>query len=539
MDSSPSRWFSRTLLLVAASAVAIRLFFWAYTGRTWEDALITVLHSENAVHGLGLTHVKPGEPPLHGFTSPLSVLVPLLGDLIHAGFGLSLLKIMAALCGGIAVLLAGRICVSLGLPSALSLTAAAFLAFEHHQILWGMAGMETQFASVAYLYSIYCLQRGTQWQKGVSLGLAMLARPDAAIWAAIALSVELWRAWRRSAWSALMPLLGGAALLYGPWLVFTLLYYGSPVPNTILAKSMGYANELAELAKLPALARAARVQHRFFSVFATLGPAYGGNGTGFQPLRGGYLISRLAVALAVPGLVTALRRRHAAALLLYAFLAAYSVFLTFFASFIFGWYTGPVVAVGIIGSSYGLWRLLEAFMSPTALKRVAAGLGLVYIAVIVGILPATMRSDRSIQQHVEVEGREQVGLYLGKVAQPNEVIGSESLGYVAYYSRRPVYDYPGLCSRKVVQYLRDYPQQRNLIAMLDHLRPAFLVLRPREYLGADGRIRYPWIARDYELLRAFRVPDEKRLDILYPAANIDFEFDVFHARPHAEPAMLR
>src|SRR5215207_7187547 len=63
------------IVSVAIGAAAIRLFFWAYTGSLWEDALITVLHSENAVSGLGLTHFKIDDPPVHGFTSPLSVLV--------------------------------------------------------------------------------------------------------------------------------------------------------------------------------------------------------------------------------------------------------------------------------------------------------------------------------------------------------------------------------------------------------------------------------------------------------------------------------
>jgi len=530
MDSSPPRWFSRTLFLVALSAVLIRLFFWFYTGRTWEDALITVLHSENAVRGLGLTHVSPGEPPLHGFTSPLSVLLPLLGDLVHVGAGLSLLKLLSALCGGIAAWLGARICLNLGLPRALALTAAAFLAFEHHQIMWGMAGMETELITVAYLYSIDRIQRGTQWQKGLSLGFAMLARPDAAIWVAIACAVELWRAGKSRAWRRLAPVFGGLMALYAPWLIFTFLYYGSPIPNTILAKALGYSNEILELARLPLAAAVLRAQHRFFSIFATLGPAYGGNGTGFQPLWGGYLISHLAVLLALPGVIGALRKRHWEALLVYAFLAAYSAYLTFGVSFIFGWYTGPVAAVGIVGSAYGFWRMCEPFCRLGARERIAAGVGIAYLASLVMILPATMRSDKAIQQYVEAEGREEIGLYLGRVAAATDTIGSESLGYLSYYSRRPVYDYPGLCSRRVVQYLRDHPHERSLMSMLYHLRPVFLVLRPREYLAADGRIRYPWIEQDYQLLRVFRVPDEKRREILFAAANIDFEFDVFRAR---------
>jgi hypothetical protein len=175
MNSTTPRWFFRTLLVIIALGMLVRLFYWGYTERTWEDALITVLHSENAASGLGLTHITPGEPPLHGFTSPLSVLLPLIGDLYHVGYGLPFLKFLSVLFGGIAVWLGARISLNLGLPPALALTAAAFLAFEHHQILWGMAGMETQVVTVAYLWSIYCMQRGTQWQKGLSLGFTMLA----------------------------------------------------------------------------------------------------------------------------------------------------------------------------------------------------------------------------------------------------------------------------------------------------------------------------------------------------------------------------
>jgi hypothetical protein len=530
MNSAPPRWFSRTLILIIASAVLIRLFYWIYTHRTWEDALITVLHSENFVRGLGLTHVKPGEPPLHGFTSPLSVLLPLLGDLVHVGFGLSFLKFLSALCGGIAAWLGARISLKLGLPPALALTAAAFLAFEHHQIMWGMAGMETQVATVAYLYSIYCFLYGNQWQKGLSLGFVMLARPDAAIWVAIAFTVELRRAWKSGTWRRLVAVLGGLTLLYAPWLIFTLLYYGSPIPNTILAKSVGSPSVFARMGKLPALGKLLLVARRFSTVISTLGPAYGGNGIGFQHFWDHHMISRLAALLGILGAVAALRKRHFEGLLVYAFLGAYSLYLTFGPGTIYGWYTGPVAAVGIIGITYALRQMLEPFAAQRLRERVAAGVGVAYIASIVMILPATMRSDKNIQRYVEDEGRAEIGRYLGSVAKASDTIGLEPLGYVSYYSRRPVYDYPGMSSRKVVQYLREHPQERNLVSMLGYLRPTFLVLRPFDYLTADGRMLYPWIDQDYELLRVFKVPAEKQRQILHPEHNIDFEFHVFRSK---------
>lgn len=530
MDSGHPKWFTRTLILIIVSAVLIRLFYWVYTGRTWEDALITVLHSENAVRGLGLTHVHPGEPPLHGFTSPLSVLLPLAGDVIQVGFGLSLLKIVSALCGGLAAWLGARLCLHLGVPRVLALMAAAYLAFEHHQIMWGMAGMETQVATVAYLYSIECLLRGTQWQKGLSLGFAMLARPDAAIWVGMACAVELRRASKSRAWRNLLPVAGGLTLLYAPWLIFTFLYYGSPVPNTIIAKSLGYPSVSAQLAALPAMAKASFIGHRLFSIFITLGPSYDGNGTHFQPLWDHYAIAGLAILVAMAGVAAALRRRHIDALLIYAFLAVYTLYLTFCVGINFGWYRLPVAAVGIIGAAYGLSWVMERFLAEPVRQRAMAVVAVAYIASIALVLPTTMRSDKYIQRYVEDGGRAAVGRYVGSVSNPNEEVGAEPLGYLAYYSRRPVLDYPGLCSRKVVRYLREHPHERALIPMLEHLRPAFLVLRSYEYLTEDGRIRYPWIERDYELLRVFRVPDEKRREILHPESNIDLEFAVFRAK---------
>jgi hypothetical protein len=513
------------------SAVLIRLFYWFYTGRTWEDALITVLHSENAARGLGLTHVQPGEPPLHGFTSPLSVLLPLVADLVHVGLGLPFLKLLSALCGGIAAWLGARVCLNLGLPRTLALTVAAYLAFEHHQIMWGMAGMETQVVTVAYLWSIDCLQRGTQWQKGLSLGFAMLARPDAAIWVGMALGLEVWRSWKSRVWRSLVPVAAGLAILYAPWLIFTFLYYGSPVPNTIIAKSLGIPSVAWQLQGKSIPGKLVVLQARFWTVFASLGPAYGGNGgSGFVSFWDHFWISRLAVLVALPGLLVAIGKRHFDALPIYAFLGAYSLYLTFAANCIFLWYTAPVTAVAVIGSAYGAWWTIAYLLEQPARSRITAQLGVAYIAALILILPRTIPSDRSIQRYVENGEREQIGRYLGRLQKPGETIGSESLGYVGYYSRGTVYDYPGLCSRRVVRYLREHPQEHSLIWMMYYLRPTFLVLRPREFLASDGQVEYPWIERDYELLRVFRVTEGQRKQILYANSSIDLEFHVYRAK---------
>jgi hypothetical protein len=192
-DTPESDTVVRFGLFLACVAVALRFFFWAYTGRNWEDALITVLHSENFFNGLGLTHyLGEGEPPLHGFTSPLSVLVPMMGDFLKVGFGLSFIKIVSALAGGLTVLYAMAVAIhpKIKLPTPLAVMIMGYLAFEHHQILWGMAGMETQMAVLVLLASLYFAIAEKTVPLGFSLGFCMLARPDFAFWAAIVLSLS-------------------------------------------------------------------------------------------------------------------------------------------------------------------------------------------------------------------------------------------------------------------------------------------------------------------------------------------------------------
>jgi hypothetical protein len=512
-------------------AVIIRFFYWGYTHRIWEDALITVLHSENFVRGLGLTHLQPaGEPPLHGFTSPLSVLIPLVGDLAHVGWGLPFLKLVSALCAAIAVWLGARISQVLGLPPALALTAAAFIAFEHHQILWGMAGMETQVVIVAYLWSIYALQRGTQWQKGLSLGLVMLARPDGALWVAIALAVEFWRAKQKRTWRDLGPVVGGLVLLYAPWILFTFLYYGSPVPNTIVAKALGYPRAWSQFHHAPLLQKPAFLWTRILYVLGSLGPVYGGNGTFFVPIWDHGVISTIMVIFGVIGAVLAVIRRHIDALLLFAFAVSYTGYLVLCAPLVFGWYTPPIAAAAIVGSLYGIWFVISRLTAASNENRVYAVVGVVYILLIVSMLPLTFRSDKYVQKDIGTGVRKQVGLYLRRVSFPTDTVSSESLGYVGYYSHRIIYDYPGLCSREVVRYLREHPNGRNMPAMIEALRPTYVVLRPREYLDDQGKIRYPWLEQRYDLIRVFKAPEEAHKQILLSDHNIDFEFDVFRLK---------
>jgi tetratricopeptide (TPR) repeat protein len=110
--------------------------------------------------------------------------------------------------------------------------------------------------------------------------------------------------------------------------------------------------------------------------------------------------------------------------------------------------------------------------------------------------------------------------------EKNETVGTEPLGYLSYYSRRIVYDWPGLCSRKVVEYSKARPrEERTLLKMLGALRPDFLVLRYYEYdLAQNER----WVDDEYRVIASFEVPYDRN-DPLFKM-NMDMGFLVLAKR---------
>ncbi len=516
----------------ALLAAAIRVFFWAYTGRNWEDAFITVLHSENLVSGLGLTHyLGEGEPPLHGFTSPLSVLVPLVGDLVKVGFGLSFIKIVSVLAGSLTVLYAMAIAIhpKIKLPAPLAVMVMGYLAFEHHQILWGMAGMETQMTTLALIVSLYFAIAEKPAALGVSLGFCMLARPDFAFWAVIAGIYALLQYPRR------LPVIVGTALaVYLPWILFTVWYYGSPVPNTMVAKGLGYPlwTTWPDFDRSPgAVLRQVwlRISGSYEpgAVFQPLGPAFAGHGNSYRALFNDYgIICNFMIVMAAVGVADALRKRQWVWLPVLLFVSVYAGYYVFCVAIVFSWYLTPFAAVALLLSARGIQAVGGLLRVPRGRAVAWTVIAAAYIACFVVLLPKTFAMEKTVQERVENQVRKQVGLFLGGLMEKNETVGTEPLGYLSYYSRRIVHDWPGLCSRKVVEYSKSHPrEERTLLKMLGALRPDFLVLRYYEYdLAQNER----WVDDDYRIIASFEVPYDRN-DPLFKM-NMDLGFLVLARR---------
>jgi len=541
---------SRWALFLAASAVAVRLFFWWYTGRVWEDALIAVLHSENCANGLGLTHFRLGEAPVQAFSSPLGVLVPLMADLIRVGWGLAWLKVVSALAGGLTVLYVMAVAIHprVKLPGPLAVLAMAYVAFEHHQILWGMSGMETQLATLALVMSLYYTiavvtaregeapsepslrPRAQATRLGVALALCMLARPDFVFWTVIVGGCVLLRDRRQFLWVA-----GVALALYVPWVVFATAYYGSPIPNTIIAKGLGYPHWSRD----PGFALGDVVHHAWTrlngrylagSIFQPLGPCFAGHGTHFSHVvTDGGRVCQLMTALALVGAVSAVRRRQWAFAPLILFVLVYAAYYVLAVPLVFGWYVLPFVVAVLLLSARGVQALTRPLGDP-GLQNAACGFfAVVYLTCIIGILPSTFHTEKRIQEDIENHVRKRAALSLAERMADDETVGCEALGYLAYCTRRTVYDWPGLGSRRVVEFSRNHPDKRTLPDMLDHFRPDYILLHPFEYDQAN-ELGHHWLDTDYALIERFEAPQERIADIMLLNRNIDVCFLLLERR---------
>jgi hypothetical protein len=506
-------WYVWALM---TAAVAIRLLFWVTTHRVWEDALITLAPVRNAFTSIGLTH-HAGEGRVYSFTSPLSVLIPLTGEVLHRGAGLFALRLASLLTAPLAVLFTFLTCRRLEISLWPGLLAMAYVAADHEQVFFGMSGMETQVATTILLASVFLVLSGKDPWIGVSFGLAMLARPDFVLWVVPAVLYIFWRRGvRRVAW-AVIP----AAALYGPWLLFTQLYYGTVIPETIQAKAVVFSPVRLILGSgsLGPGDWLGNAIHLYGTDLVTFSPFYetGGISGAPLPLALGLALSLTIVVLAAQG---GWRTRHVPGWPpVIAYVLLFLVYRVFFlgVTVSFGWYLPPFRAVVFLLAAAGFERLLVAF--PRGAPTYAGALAVLFMVSSIMLFPLDARA-----QEIENQVRIQAGMYLGVHAGHQQSIVSESSGYVGYYSNSQLHDYPGLTSPLAYRTLSQAPpEDRSLVYLIYKLDPDWVVLRPveRTYFGD----RYPATASHYLVAQFFQSNVE--LDVWgVHADDIDRQFYV-------------
>ncbi|WP_281915787.1 hypothetical protein [Caldimonas thermodepolymerans] len=223
------------LLKVLVLALLLGTFTVAYLRTAWvsEDAFITFRVVDNLLSGLGPVW-NPGER-VQVYTHPLwfgLLTLPAWAGVepYYASLALSYLLTLCTLA---------LLVLTLGGVNLRSVLVLAMLLWSRAFIDYSSSGLENPLThALLALYMAVFLNRQDSDAKALQLsGLVaalFLCRPDAII-----LVLPSWIAWwmaHRQSWRRLWPqaLWGLAPAVL--WVLFSLFYYGSPVPNTALAK---------------------------------------------------------------------------------------------------------------------------------------------------------------------------------------------------------------------------------------------------------------------------------------------------------------
>jgi uncharacterized membrane protein len=516
---------------LAALAFLVPLLFALYTGHAWEDYYITYRASHNLATGHGLVFT-PGER-VQSFTSPLGTLLPALCAWVtggnHDDTALWLYRLICcAFLAGAAFLLAGlgnhwRLSAwGTTVLFGLFLTSAKIVDFT-------INGMES---ALMIFFLAWCLvgffepRRRTVWWLGLGFAGLMWTRPDGFVpggalvtgWLVFGGKLPEGLSWKRR-----LRLLAGAALvaapLYAPWFIWAWSYYGSPIPQTILAKRALIISEsvLHKLgAHLLAIYTGEAWQAQLFS------PSYDflGGWPGFIP--------RLSEALALVAMFYFLwpkgrpeGRIASLALFLGGF---YLENIPLCAWYLPVWEVIAFVTLAFVveDAAASLAGFSNGFMLSGL--RIAVT---VLLIVFTGILLGSAREFKIQETYIERGGREQIGLWLHAHAAAGDTVFLEPLGYIGYYSGLKTYDIPGLSSPEVVAALKT--GNHDYVTVILALHPTWLVLRPEDayILVTETRL----LNRDYRPVKSFSCYTQIHDIPFLPGRNLlltDANFIIFH-----------
>jgi len=525
-------------LAVFLMVFATVLWFAVVSQCAWEDWFIAYRSSRNLAMGQGLVYT-PGQR-VYSFSSPIGALLPAALCFLTGGrdaLVLWLFRLINAAALGMAAVLLLRLAQALRLQALALATLLALFAFDSKIVGFSAAGMETAYLMLclaAILHIMIVPGSRPVPRLGLAWGAVMWTRPDGFIFAgALAAGFFLFATPNALAQTRAALLRGYlraaaiAALVYGPWLLWTWYYFGSPVPNTIIAKGLNDSGLLDRIMAYPS-----RIVWQ--NLDATFLPPYGGVPGWhaadlilplFRPLQ---LIALLYWL--VPG-----GRREARALS-FGFLCGH-FYLNAIVPVAWPWYFSAIDLLAFVIFAAATQDLIERSRTLSGRWRAAllAGLAIPAATVLLqlALFGCVAYQLRVRQIVIEDGGRKQLGLWLkSHAASPGDTVMLECPGYIGFYSNLRTYDFPGLTSPEMVAARRKLKtdQWAPLIA---ELRPDWLVLRPQE--AAHVQEQNPQLLREnYEMGAVFDVSSQLAAYHWLPGrggVQHDQTFIVMHRKP--------
>ncbi|NDJ60128.1 MAG: glycosyltransferase family 39 protein [Chloroflexi bacterium] len=459
---------TRTTLLIIAVLMITTVVARALPGpRTIDDAFITFRYSRNLVEGQGFVY-NPGVATL-GTTTPLFAGVLAGIAAVTGGQDFQLYAIaVSALADAATVVLLFLLARRLIGVDWLAALPGLLWAISPMSVTFAVGGMETSvtifwMTLTMWLFVTASTSDRWRWKEyavGVAVALGLLTRVDSALLYAPLFFYQLGERWLTTRGQPLIARLpwrtwAGGAVVMLPWLMFSVLYFGSPIPNSVTAKRFAYLIEPGS-----ALAQMIQTYSNPFFEFDTFGP--------IGPMIGSVLYLTLS-AFALLFVARRLPRLLPFVIYPWVYFAAFAILNPL----IFRWYMAPPLPALMLGIVVGAWALLRPLAEREgAAQRIAQGivgaLGAVWIFTSVNGWTLTPdhgpeRPTPRMAWHALELLYERMGTTLredyGVTAETR--VASGDIGAVGYFSRATIVDTVGLVTPELTAY---YPVDPALIA---------------------------------------------------------------------------
>lgn len=458
--------------------------------RTVDDAYITFRYAQNILNGDGMVY-NTGERVLGTTTPVFTFLMAALGSIfggINAPFPWIAL-LVNTLADVITTLLLIRLGENLGHRKA-GFATSLIWSIAPMSVTFAIGGMETSVFVCLMTATFYFYSNNVLVPTAFMASLSLLTRPDALIFI-LPLGLDRIRrgvlALRHSILSDRITLreVFAFAIPVLIWFLLATIYFGSPVPNSLAAKTVAYRlSSEAALVRLLQHYSTPFLGHLTFDRFWIVI---------------GFIVFPVVYGLGSLKVIRDKLRSWAIFFYPILYLLAFSIANPL----IFRWYLTPPLPVYFLGIFLGVERIAMDFKKPILLILFAA---LAFAFTLNGwTLEPDHGPDRPAPEMAFIKLElmyEEVGRELkGKIGS-EEVLAAGDIGALGYFSRARILDTVGLISPEVARYYpipESYYEINYAIApdLILDMKPDFLVIL--EIYGRNELLEEPVFNDSYSL----------------------------------------
>lgn len=501
--------------------------------RTIDDAYITFRYARNLLSGSGFvfnTHEQ-----VLGTTTPLYTLILVMAGAAFNNWNVSfplLAMIINALADGLVCYFLFQLGQKFGSPR-VAVGVSLVWAIAPYSVTFAIGGLETSIYILTILAAVYFHVFRQHLLAAGFCALAFLTRPDALILIIPLILDRLWQVFspelkqslsaRRFVEISLIVVrtykteLLVFILPITAWLCFSTIYFGSPVPQSIAAKSLAY-----QVDSTSAFIRLLQHYMTPFLEHLTFGTRWIAVGIVLYPF------------LYLAGALHALRLEKSIwPFVIYPWL--YFAIYTIANPLIFRWYLTPplpalflfiligidVLLTGVINYLLGWIAKKTGVLKLESFKSVLASIFCVAFVVIIPVSLSlrdwTLHPDHGLNQpaprmswyQLELLYREAAGFlqpYLDSSTGTPPVIAAADVGVLGYYTGAAILDTVGLNSPISSKY---YPLDQKYYSINYAIPPQLIIDRQPDYLvflevyGREGLLKDARISDLYTLVRKF------------------------------------